>query len=291
MLPGPDQIIGCPHCQGLAKYRTWVSGTGFGVVCWTDGKQENVGMIGPRPPAVVKCRHCAECYWLADADEIGTVAPWDGQPVDPAWRAAQEVEEPAEEDYDRALQKSLADDRRQERTLRMLAWWRRNDAFRSRPECVTSASEVWRRNLEALAGLLEDGDENDRLLKAEVLRELGQFQPAKELLSRVHSSEHRGVVRQLRNLCDRGDRCVRQLSFEESQDVGVLIEMAKAEGRRSRLLAIRAMREIGPHARRPFLCWSDYFGIAMWRSRLRRGTLSFRLATGPNRPSRFSWSC
>jgi hypothetical protein len=250
MLPGPDQIIACPHCQGLAKYRTWVSGTRFGVLGWTDGKQEDVGMVGPRPPAVVKCRHCAECYWLADAKEIGTVAPWrgEGRPVDPAWRAAPEVEEPAEEEYYRALEKGLAKDRRQEGSVRVLAWWRRNDAFRSRPEPVTAAPEGWRRNLEALARLLDEGDENDLLMKAEVLRELGQFQPAKELLSRVGSSEYRGVARQLRDLCDRGDRCVRQLSFEESQDVDALIAMAKAGGT-PRLPAVYALGEIGAAAR------------------------------------------
>jgi hypothetical protein len=138
MVPGPDQIIACPHCKGLAKYRTWLSGTIFGAVCWTDGKQMDVGIVGPCHPAVVKCRHCSGCYWLADADEIGTVGPWGkkGPQGNSAWKAAQEVQEPAEEEYYLALEKNLARDRHQERRLRVLAWWRRNDALRDRSEQV-----------------------------------------------------------------------------------------------------------------------------------------------------------
>jgi HEAT repeat protein len=186
---------------------------------------------------------------LADAEVVGTVEPWGEEDPqgNPAWRAAQEVQEPAEEEYYLALEKHLARDRQQERSLRMLAWWRRNDALRYRSEHVPPASEAWSQNLEALARLLDENDEDDRLLKAEVLRELGIFESAKEVLSCISSSKHRSVVRQLRDLCDRGDSCVRHLGFEECQDVGVLIEIAKAKGDR-RLSAIRALRDIGPHA-------------------------------------------
>jgi hypothetical protein len=50
-------------------------------------------------------------------------------------------------------------------------------------------------------------------MKAEVLRELGDFEFAKRVLSRVTSAEFDAVVHQLRTLCDSGDTCVRQLKF------------------------------------------------------------------------------
>jgi hypothetical protein len=250
MLASPDEIIACPHCCELARHRTWLSGSSFGAIAWSNGKQQALGMMPPRPPAVVRCRHRAEYYWLAKGKKVGTVQLWgeEGQQVDPAWNAAQEVEEPTEEEYYQALESNLVKDHQQERTLRVLAWWRRNDSLRFHPVGSATASSACRQNLEALARLLNELDENDLLLKAEVLRELGEFESAKEVLGRVGSSMYRGAVRQLRDLSDRGDRCVRQLSFEESQDVGALIEMAKTTGGRSRLSAIRALREIGPHA-------------------------------------------
>jgi hypothetical protein len=107
---GPDQIIACPHCKALAKYRTLMSGNTRSAQIWTDGKQE--APMLPRPPAVVKCRHCTECYWLADADEVGTIALWtgEGRHVPPAWAAAQEVQQPTEGEYYSAVEKGLATD-------------------------------------------------------------------------------------------------------------------------------------------------------------------------------------
>ena len=246
MLPGPDQIVACPYCKRQANYETWLSGTVFGVLCWTDGKSEYTGLIGPSPPAVAKCHHCAEFYWLADAKKIGT-RPWRMKDQDPLLEAIHRVREPTEGEYYQALERNLAKNRQQDRTLRILAWRRRNDAFRFHPQNHTPVSEAGQRNLEALARLLDEGDEDDCLMKAEVFRELGQFHLAKGLLGQVRSSKHRTVVRQLRDLCHRGDSCVRQLTFAEAQDVTALIEMVKTN--RDRLAAILALRDMGAYAR------------------------------------------
>jgi hypothetical protein len=219
MIPGPDQIVACPNCEALAKYMTLISGNNFGVRVWTDGKQ--VAPSLPRPPAVVKCHHCAECYWLADARKVGTVEPWgeEGRHVDPAWTTAPVVQEPGETEYYHALQKGLAADSQQERTLRVLAWWRRNDVFRGARQAqavsIVTASAPSRKNLEALVRLLDEANEADRLMKAEVLRELGEFESANQVLSRVTSAKYTAVVLQLRLLCDAGDIGVRELQFGE----------------------------------------------------------------------------
>jgi hypothetical protein len=215
MIPGPDQIIACPDCMGLARYMTLVSGNTFGARVWTDGKQ--VAPMLPRPPAVVKCSHCAECYWLTDAEEIGTVDRWqgEGQQVDPAWADAQKVKEPTEDEYYQTIEKALVNNAEQERDLRVLAWWRRTDPFRDYPppppQGVSSAPRPWRENLEALSRLLTGEDDHGRLMKAEVLRELGEFTASKETLSLVSSPKFAAVTGQMRSLCDTQDTCVREL--------------------------------------------------------------------------------
>ncbi len=80
-------------------------------------------------------------------------------------------------------------------------------------EGIGNAPGTWRTNLEALAPLLDEGDENNRFMKAEVLRELGEFESATQVLSRVRSDEVAAVVHQLRSLCDSRDTCVRELQF------------------------------------------------------------------------------
>src|ERR1700710_3272861 len=96
----------------------------------------------PRPPAVVKCRHCGECYWLGDAEKAGTIDPWRGeaQQVNPSWATAEEVQEPTEEEYYAAMEKGLPTDSEQKRRLRVLAWWRSNDAFRDDPRAPTGGN-------------------------------------------------------------------------------------------------------------------------------------------------------
>ena len=219
MMPGPDQIIACPACQGLARYMTLASGNTFGARSWTDGKQ--VAPMLPRPPAVVRCHHCEACYWLAEAEKVGTVDPWrdGGEPVNPAWASAEEVEEPNEEDYYRALEQGLAQNPTEEKQARVLAWWRRNDAFRDTPEVqaegASNPSGPSRENLVALAQLLDERDRIDRLMKAEVLRELGEFESAKRLLKRVRAKSLATAVLQIRSLCDRRDTLVRELPVDE----------------------------------------------------------------------------
>lgn len=216
MFPGPDQIVACPHCGALAKYMTLMSGNTFGARMWTDGKQ--VAPMLPSPPSVVKCSHCRECYWLDDAKEVGTLMAWGGNSqVDPAWIAAEVVREPSEEEYYQALRDGLAQDPQQELNLRVLALWRSNDAFRDVREAGTSGiantSGACRENLEAIAGLLDEARESERIMKAEVLRELGEFESAQRLLSRAVSGDVATVVHQLRLLCDAEDASVRELQL------------------------------------------------------------------------------
>ena len=49
MILGPDQIVACPFCAGLAKYMTLISGNTFGSHVWTDGKQ--IAPMLPRTPS------------------------------------------------------------------------------------------------------------------------------------------------------------------------------------------------------------------------------------------------
>jgi hypothetical protein len=211
---GPDQIVACPICNGLAKYMTLLSGNTFGAILRSDGKQ--LAPMMPWMPPMVKCRHCGHCYWLAEAEHVG----WEGdddQPQHPDASSLQEVQEPTEEDYYEALEGDLATERKQERSLRILAWWRSNDAFRG-PKTTKNASlenGLREKNLDALSQLLDEDTDQDHLMRAEVLRELGEFESAKEILARVESSEFAAVVRQMRSLCESRDASVTLLRFED----------------------------------------------------------------------------
>lgn len=209
MIPGPRKIITCPNCQGLASYLTLLTGNLLGARVWTDGKL--FAPMFPQPPAVVKCIHCEECYWLFDTKPIGMIDRRDpDRQIDPAWTATEHVEEPTEAEYYQAIEKGLATTPREERKLRILAWWRRNDAFRvfGKPKKASKKAAQhkpspplpWRENLQALLPLLDEGNNNDCLMKAEVLRELGDFEAAKQVLNRIDIDKAEKVAEFIRLL-------------------------------------------------------------------------------------------
>ena len=219
MKLGPNQIVACPHCGALAHYRTLVSGNTLGAEGWTDGRQYAPMMV--EPPAVVRCHACATCYWLADAKEVGVVArdpPWKG-PVPEAWEKAPEVREPSADEYLDAIEMGLAKDEVQERSLRLMAWWRANDSardWRHAAEVTPASPDGFRRNLERLLDLLTDDNDNDRLMRAEALRELGEFATAKKALREV-SAELGWVVAQIRRYCTAKDTRVHKLERSRSK--------------------------------------------------------------------------
>lgn len=243
MIPGPDQIIACPKCKGLAKHMTLASGNGFGAKIWTDGKGD--APMCPGLPPVVKCHHCAEIYWLEDAEKVGSIDTYrwrlgdgdqdDDSQVNPDWAAAERIQVPTEDDYYHALEKGLAKTLEQEKELRILAWWRRNDDDREgyyddyrddypddydvigrslAGETPISLGPL-RQNLIALTHLLEDESGNDCLMKAEVLRELGEFEAARLVLRRINTPNAAVFVSRIMSLCDIEDTCVREVKIDK----------------------------------------------------------------------------
>jgi len=88
MTIGPDKVVACPSCKGLAKYETLGSWNGCDERVWTDGKRR---LFVPFPPMVVKCRHCGKMYWLSVARQVGQVERWVKKPqkIRTSWRSAE----------------------------------------------------------------------------------------------------------------------------------------------------------------------------------------------------------
>lgn len=215
MIPDKYQVIACPHCEGVTRYLTLKSANSTVSKAYTDGK--TVSPMSPTPPAVVRCRHCQECYWLEEAKEVGTMGL---KETTSRWAAVDVAEEPEEEEYYKAIQAGLGKNQNKRRLLRTLAWWRGNDRFRESVENQAmpfSPSEIAKGNLEELMGLLSDLAENDVLMQAEILRALGRFDEAQKKLDQVKTKEFLPTVNQLRKLCRQGVTTVRQIENEEPQ--------------------------------------------------------------------------
>ena len=177
MTPGPTIIRKCSVCGKLIAQRTIASGNTCGARFWTDGKRE--APMLPERLWLVKCQHCGAVVWIDEQDEVGEVVPWGA--ADAKFDGALPYEHPSFADYLAVLGSVLSDSRKQ-RYLRLSAWWAGNDT-RRRVNGASALNADEAANLRAFMALLDDSDENDRLTKAEALRELGEYPKSLELLS------------------------------------------------------------------------------------------------------------
>ena len=210
MLPGPTLIRRCSDCGKLIAQDTIASGNTFGAHFWTDGKVD--APMLPDQPWLVKCRHCGALLWIDEQEQVGEKDPWESGDLDPdKFRDARECETPAASDYRANLAEGISDQRK-ERYLRLRAWWAGNDPRRGEaPAGPLSDAEI--ANLRAFLPLLNESDENDRIMKAEVLRELGRFEDAVALLAGPFDEEHSRAAAVIRDLAGRQISSVSEMQF------------------------------------------------------------------------------
>jgi hypothetical protein len=151
-------------------------------------------------------------FWEDECEEVGQVSPWDESKQSERTDLEYAVE-PAEPDYQRALAAGMASTPEKQRYLRTRLWWAANDSLRS--GLVERTPEFWTEqivgNLRAIAELLDGGDAEARLMRAEVFRELGEFDRAASVLTTSFPREFTPAVQAIRTLVEQRDRYVRQI--------------------------------------------------------------------------------
>jgi hypothetical protein len=211
MIPGPTLIRTCSACGKLIAEHTIRSGNTFGARFWSDGKRE--APMLPDAPWLVKCPHCAALIWLDELELVGTMQPWEPPDGDTAdFKDARPVAAPSLQDYFAALSTPTADGRK-ERYLRLRAWWAGNDPRRN-TDHAGSMSDGEIANLRAFLPFLDDADGNDRVTKAEVLRELGMFAEAASLLLSPFNDDLGQAVAIIKDLTQQRVAAVKELKFE-----------------------------------------------------------------------------
>lgn len=198
MLFFPSRAVRCPDCGGLLFNRRIQSGNTFGATLWTDSKCEAPHF--PNLPDVVACPHCAVPLWPSDEPVVCLETDYR------AWQALAGLKPARELDpigYRDALRRCCGR-RRREAYVRVRLWWLGNDVRREGcdPPGLTDAEVT---NIKALARVLRHGVDEERLLKAEVLRELGHFDEAEKLLSAPFDEDLLPAVERIRELVAEGE--------------------------------------------------------------------------------------
>jgi hypothetical protein len=163
----------------------------------------------------VKCVLCDGFYWKENADIVDILDVMaDSSGCMPPWLATMEIAEPTEAEYLSALDFGFVFSAQQKR-LRLLAFWRGNEPWRKGVKLSLLERSINQRprvrNLGFLSEILSTGDESDRILEAEIYRELGEFRRAEGVLTKISFTDSGMFAAQIRAFCQVNDSSLRKL--------------------------------------------------------------------------------
>jgi hypothetical protein len=191
----------CPHCKAHVVQEETVSGNTIGSTYWTDGKRE--AKMLPNHPWLAKCPACSGLFWIDESVEVDSGFD--------AGKGKQQVLAPSGKEMLEFLSgPALPIDK--ELYVRVSAWRSANDAWRRVPNATLAFSKDQVQNLNALSEMLEEAEPNQRILKAEIARELGEFDECLSLLSHPLDERYGHAVGFIKKLAEKNVRVVRAFS-------------------------------------------------------------------------------
>jgi tetratricopeptide (TPR) repeat protein len=183
-------------------------------------------MMEPSIP-VIQCDDCSKIFLKWKAEEVGQYSRFsrgigfehpDKEETPAEWKRAPRVKAPKEDDFYKAIDEGLPENKQEEKNLRLTAWWQSNDRCRNGFSFIEikkdfPAPEEREKNMEKLLELLDRTNPNDQIMAAEILRQLGRFDEALEVLKKLDRDDYGEVLVQLEDFCDGNQTSVQKLTF------------------------------------------------------------------------------
>ncbi len=244
MKPGPVLIIACPECDFLMQKDTIESGNTFGAKYWSNGKVD--APMFPNYPNIVKCGDCRVFFWVEDVlveEEIPLekyyemdweewrenfpqlvkleVLGWEKtnrEPLEDSKTIKGKKKPPPMvrgltlKELNRAINKGFGKTKEKELYLRTHLWWAVNDKENENKDA--SIKKIKESNFIGMEALLNQANPEDRIMKAEIKRQSGDFQEALKYLVDLPEEYHR-VSEQIKQEINMKNTKVFELKLEE----------------------------------------------------------------------------
>jgi hypothetical protein len=220
MLPGPTYVYECQSCKGLFERRSISSGNTSRAKFRSDG-QMSAPML-PTTPLLVACPHCKSSIFWPKAKEVDSYETYDltgifdlGEmlPESLALRAEKKAKKQKYQDvlrYEQASPQQIFEfiqgsrfDSSYELPLRLLCWQRSNDERIEDGRIELEFDE--QENLQKMLLLVDQSTDSHRLLRAEIFRQLTQFDEARFMLDYDFDEEMAARAEQLMLAIERKD--------------------------------------------------------------------------------------
>ena len=250
MIPGPTIIKKCSECSGLIQEHSIISGNSVGAQYWTDGKRE-LPMLPDQPWLVKcpHCQNLLWIDELEEIREselwkdLKFPKSNNEQELQDyfAKLKSKSYNEPELQDYFAKLKSNNLSSKKI-LYIRTRAWWKGNDVRRTNdileemrkywknlpdksskkaetgryiernsiPKEKLILSDEERNNLQMLYDILNSSDD-DLLMKAEIKRELGQFEDAEDILKHRFDEEYSQYYSVIKKLVEKRDPIVAKM--------------------------------------------------------------------------------
>ncbi len=165
----------------------------------------------PEFPNLTKCKKCNTIFWLSKLKEIGTFE-WGADNISD-WENANEAEFLAIDDYFEAIFKGIAENTQEEILIRQRIWWSYNDRIRKGQDIFNDESDElrWVDNVKKLELLLDEADINQKIMIAEIKRNLGDFENCISIIHSIDIDDLRWMKEIFLNECKRNNKWVIEL--------------------------------------------------------------------------------
>ena len=217
MKPGAPQVVKCPSCEMLQKRRTLTSGNMFAATYYSDGIID--APMLPEEPYYVRCPSCFVFFKLSKEVIIGEIPldTWEWnedlservlvRPIDPKWLEAPLVRFLSTDEYRWAIRSGLynsgAKDSEEWKedilSLRFAFWRASNDGRRDKLTYDDNCRVL-------LAALANANDAESLITRAEIYRNLGEFDKCINLLDQIKNpAEYEPYISAIRAACKAND--------------------------------------------------------------------------------------
>jgi hypothetical protein len=222
MTPGPVSIYECPNCKSFLKRGSILSGNTFGAISYSDGRR--IASMLPDFPVITICSECENIFWIKKAEKVGELfrrsifEGADDECENEDWLNAPWIKFLTTDEYFRVLDLKLYSDSdiEEERYIRLNIWWGFNDRIRENINLQFFRSEEekirWKANVKRLLNILDDNDTTDRLMKAELFRNLGFFSLCMDTLNEIEDENVSWVKSAMERECEKSNMYVVEIS-------------------------------------------------------------------------------
>jgi hypothetical protein len=186
-----------------------MSGNTSGADFFSDGHY--FARMLPEFPIITKCIGCTTIFWLDETNEIGSYY-W-GEKINMEWEEAFVAEFMSLDDYFRALELRLPRTIEEEIYIRKRIWWEMNDRIRFKDElpAYENENQLWSDNINKLISLLNGSDDSEKIILAELLRNLGNFEACQKTLDSIANPEYDWLKIAMTKACKTKNKKVFQL--------------------------------------------------------------------------------